>query len=293
MVVNNGENTQFWEDAWTGGLPLKLSFPKLYEYSRDKCCLVSECYDKGDWYMDFRRTLTQGEAIQWEALVRQLKEVRLNEGRDKMTWELEKTGVYSTKSMYRWLLHRGVSNGRMKKLWKSKLPMKLKMFMWLVSQDRIQSGVNLKRMHWKGDPRCVVCNRPESADHILFSCVLARFTWGCLGRAFGWNKTPKSLQDFLDGWLHMNDDEYKFKLFLFTMVLWVLWITRNKMVLEGVFPSDPADVLFKIYTFLQKWKPRLRCSDVEKLDVLIVQVHGWIMGFLEERRRRPTKDVFC
>jgi hypothetical protein len=24
-------------------------------------CLVSECYDKGDWYMDFRRTLTQGK----------------------------------------------------------------------------------------------------------------------------------------------------------------------------------------------------------------------------------------
>jgi hypothetical protein len=25
--------------------------------------------------------------------------------------------------------------------------------------------------------------------------------------------------------------------------------------------------------FLQKWKPRLKCSDVEKLDVLIAQVH--------------------
>jgi hypothetical protein len=63
----------------------------------------------------------------------QLSEVRLNEGRDKMAWELEKSEVYSTKSMYRWLLHRGVRNGRMKKIWKSKLPMKLKVFMWLVS----------------------------------------------------------------------------------------------------------------------------------------------------------------
>jgi hypothetical protein len=30
--------------------------------------------------------------MQWEALVRQLKEVCMNEGRDKMTWELEKRG---------------------------------------------------------------------------------------------------------------------------------------------------------------------------------------------------------
>jgi hypothetical protein len=56
------------------------------------------------------------------------------------------------------------------------------------------------------------------------------------------------------------------------MVLWVLW-TRNKMVMEGMFRSDPADVLFKIYVFLQKWKPRLKCSDVGKLYVLIAQVH--------------------
>jgi hypothetical protein len=122
----------------------------------------------------------------------------------------------------------------------------------VVGKYRIQTGVNLKKMHWKGDPRCVVCNRSESADHILFSCALARFTWGCLGRALGWNKIPRSFQDFLDGWLHMNDNEYEFKLFILTIVLWALWTTRNKMVMEAVFPSDPADVLFKIYTFLQK-----------------------------------------
>jgi hypothetical protein len=109
----------------------------------------------------------------------------------------------------------------------------------------------------------------------------------------GWNKSPTSLQDFLDGLLHLNDNDYKFKLFLFTMVLWVLWIAINKMVMEGVLPSDPADVLFKIYIFLQKWKPRLKCSDLEKLEVLIAQVHGWTMDFAEERRRRPTEDVFC
>jgi hypothetical protein len=58
MVVNNGENTQFWEDAWAGG-------PRLSSLSQNCMstvgCLVSECYDKGDWYMDFRRTLTQGK----------------------------------------------------------------------------------------------------------------------------------------------------------------------------------------------------------------------------------------
>jgi hypothetical protein len=36
FIVNNGENTLFCEDVWIGEIPLKLSFPQLYEYSREK-----------------------------------------------------------------------------------------------------------------------------------------------------------------------------------------------------------------------------------------------------------------
>jgi hypothetical protein len=60
--------------------------------------------------------------------------VKLNDAQDKMTWALEKSGKYTTKSMYRFLLHRGVVNTRMRRLWKNKMPMKVKVFMWLASQ---------------------------------------------------------------------------------------------------------------------------------------------------------------
>jgi hypothetical protein len=36
--VNNGERVLFWEDVWLGRTPLKLTFPKLYEYCRNKDC---------------------------------------------------------------------------------------------------------------------------------------------------------------------------------------------------------------------------------------------------------------
>jgi hypothetical protein len=60
--------------------------------------------------------------------------VKLNDAQDKMTWALEKSGKYTTKSMYRFLLHRGVVNTRMRRLWKNKMPMKVKVFMCLASQ---------------------------------------------------------------------------------------------------------------------------------------------------------------
>jgi hypothetical protein len=31
--VNNGKSVRFWEDVWVREVPLKLIFPKLYEYS--------------------------------------------------------------------------------------------------------------------------------------------------------------------------------------------------------------------------------------------------------------------
>jgi hypothetical protein len=51
----------------------------------------------------------------------------------------------------------------MRKMWKSKLPMKLKIFMWLVFQGRVQAGVVLGGMKWKDDTRCVVCGVPETS----------------------------------------------------------------------------------------------------------------------------------
>ena len=76
---------------------------------------------------------------------------------------------------YRALSNRGVLNQRMKALWRSKLPMKIKVFMWLTFQDRLPSGAVLKKRNWKGDGRCVVCKVPETRDHIFFQCPLARF----------------------------------------------------------------------------------------------------------------------
>lgn len=60
-------------------------------------------------------------------------------GKDLTIRALEKTGQYLTKLMYRFLSHRGVINKRMERLWNSKLPLKLKMFMWLAVQ-----GMSLK-----------------------------------------------------------------------------------------------------------------------------------------------------
>ena len=162
-----------------GDTPLRLEFPRLYDYCYNKTSLVSDCWVEGDWRIDFRRSLDQSDLTQWNHLLRVLSQTSISDTEDKVRWALEKKGVFSTRSMYHFLSDRGVLNGRMQRLWKSKLPMKIKVFLWLAFQDRLLTGIVLKRRHWKGDGRCVVCKVIETSDHIFFHCPLAKFVWAC------------------------------------------------------------------------------------------------------------------
>ena len=79
-----------------------------------------------------------------------LEDTHLNNNQDLVTWGMEKSGVYTTKSMYRWLSHRGVGNKRLRRVWKSRIPMKLKVFLWQISHDKLQTGVALKKENGRG-----------------------------------------------------------------------------------------------------------------------------------------------
>ena len=61
-----------------------------------------------------------------------------------MHWKFEKSGLYTTKSMYRLLPFEGVVSKRLQKLRKNKMPMKLKDFLWLAFQNRLETGEALK-----------------------------------------------------------------------------------------------------------------------------------------------------
>ena len=90
-----------------------------------------------------------------------------------------------------------------------------------------------RKKKWKGDHRCCLCGADEDVDHILFQCLRARFTWACLSEALGWRGTPASMQEFLEHWIPLGGEDSYLKLFMFVVVFWVLWTTRNKQARGG------------------------------------------------------------
>jgi hypothetical protein len=104
-------------------------------------------------------------------------------------------------------------------------------------------------MKWKGNKNCRTCNVLETTDHILFQCLLAKFVWASLKEMLGWERMPRGLWDLLDLWLPLGCKSYNLKFFSVSVVLWVLWLARNKMAIEGVFVRNPTKLLQKVCVF--------------------------------------------
>jgi hypothetical protein len=129
--VHNGEKISFWEDVWLGDVPLKIQFPTLFSFCEDHLVSVADSYDEGEWSIDLRRALTTEEAGQKASLLDLLNQVFIEETLpDEVEWVLDKSKQFSTKSFYRFLSHRGVSIPVSPDTWKTKLPLKIKVFLW-------------------------------------------------------------------------------------------------------------------------------------------------------------------
>jgi hypothetical protein len=56
---------------------------------------------------------------------------------------------------------------------------------------------------------------------------------------------------------------------MFTAMSWTLWITRNKMVIEKVFPQRASDSVFIMLASLQQWYPLCRQRDRAQVDDML------------------------
>lgn len=216
--------------------------------------------------MAFNRSLTIQELEDWDNLIQDL---HLEDTQDEVTWGLERSGVFTTKSLYGFITLGGVESHLDKHLWKSKLPMKIKVFVWQIYHGKLQAAAVLKARGWKGDHHCALCGATEFIDHTFFSCPLGVFVWSCLRDSIGWDGFPTSTTELMNGWLNKPTTSKHIGLFFFAGFLWAIWRNRNKMAIERKFPRSPSEVLWCGISFVQRWEillrgeidPRLKAQD--------------------------------
>jgi hypothetical protein len=127
--LNNGANIRFWEVKWLGNFTLKQYYPSLYLITHKKYICVQSVFSTIPLNISFQRGLVGNNLNSWYNLVARVAHIRLINTEGKFLWDLHQTGIFSVKSMYNAL----ICDNRVRydiSLWKLKIPLKIKIFMW-------------------------------------------------------------------------------------------------------------------------------------------------------------------
>jgi hypothetical protein len=166
-VLGDGRKTIFWEDSWVGHQPLCRSFPRLYNLCFSHFITVHTVFSKGFDMLKFRRFLREETKAMWCKLLDVCSQVQLKDEPDRVSWLLTKSGTFSVKSMYSFLVAKKV-NFPYKSMWTLKLPLRIKVFCWLVIKNRILTKENLKKRGWKKVELCEFSDDHETVEHLFF-----------------------------------------------------------------------------------------------------------------------------
>ena len=159
-----------------GDAPLATQYPMLYNVVRHKNILVADALANATVNIEFRHNLTGNKWNAWLNMLQELMIINLTNEEDKFIWILTTTGLYRVKSMYEDFLNGHTVHLR-KHIWKLKVPLKIKIFMWFLFNKVILTKDNLAKRNWNGCKKCVFCDSKESIDHLFFTCPFAHLLW--------------------------------------------------------------------------------------------------------------------
>ncbi|TYH21186.1 hypothetical protein ES288_A04G023000v1 [Gossypium darwinii] len=125
------------------------------------------------------------------------------------------------------------------KLWKIKVPPRVRCFLWMLAIDRLSTkeflvkrGVSFQNL----TINCSWCDGvPECASHLFFKC---KFIEGFWGRIFKWWEVAwKQVEGFLDFFVLCNNVRLaeiwkQLSLIAIEAACWTVWLARNELIFD-------------------------------------------------------------
>ncbi|KAL4354845.1 hypothetical protein GQ457_06G011460 [Hibiscus cannabinus] len=162
---------------WEGVMPLSISWVSYSRFWSGVSAIwdeLKECVTwdiRNGWSTDF-----------WESIERiaSVQPPRSDSGEDQLFWRWESNGQFSARSAYGYLISDTASgiDRIWRKIWKLKVPHRVRMFAWLFWHERLLTNAERVRRHMTTSAQCEICGcRREDMDHVLRQCVAAREVW--------------------------------------------------------------------------------------------------------------------
>ncbi|KAK1613172.1 hypothetical protein QYE76_036845 [Lolium multiflorum] len=253
--------------------PLKDQFPGLFAIASEPLASVATLFLGNQCRLTFRRELGLGERVELANVARLVDSIHLSEPQDRISWSLEPNGKFSVRSLYKSLCQ-GIPHKHYGIVWEIKVPLKVRIFLWQLSKHRLPSNDNIRKRRGPSNGTCALCLEVEDNNHIFFRCPLARFMWSAVRDLLGCSWNPSCFADIF-WYMRVHVGQTRRVLWLAcAALLWSLWNVRNKFTIEGSFPSDPANGLYKMTVYLQAWKLLARRGDRHAVELVIGRIRA-------------------
>lgn len=212
------------------------------------------------WKMD----LIRNTFIPFEANLIMSTPISLRGEEDKRCWVLRSDGLFRVKDLYKQAMSNvedsSCSSGPdplWAKIWKLKVPPKIREFTWRACWDIIPHGLNLCRKGISNFIACPRCGKDGSLFHII-KCPRALEVWQTVGFEFPsivWH----SFKDLLD-WVWSAKGIKSAETFV--VLCWQIWKARNDLIFNNN-QSHPSLCAGKTGDWLQEYQRALRFGFLE------------------------------
>jgi hypothetical protein len=273
--ARNGRRTRFWLDWWTGRGPFMARFPLLFSCCTDPLISVADAAPQegfpGEWKVEFRRPFGTAEAVEWDNLCREAMGWLPGVEEDTVSWSIDASGTFTAKSVYL-ALTQGASVTCFKEAWRTRVPPKIRVFLWQLIRGRLPSCDQVAKRHRPSDGRCALCQEVEDCNHIFFSCPIARMMWAGVRELLHCDWNPAGPGEFIAIAQGLYGPLRRLVWFTFAAQCWTLWTIRNKLTIEGKMIGNPADVFYQMLIHMQCWRVLVRQRDRAMLDAAVDDV---------------------
>jgi hypothetical protein len=123
----------FREDTYLGESSLARRYPSLYNFVAHKAVSVYSGLSNVPLNVWFWRLLDGTKWNTWLHLCSRIMHINLNNEPDRFVWKLTSSRLFMVKSMYEDLMN-SHDHFSSKYLWKLKIPLKIKIFMWFLNR---------------------------------------------------------------------------------------------------------------------------------------------------------------
>jgi len=250
--IKDGAKTRFWDDAWEGQVPFKAKYPSLFTVVRDPHATVAKVLATRPLNLYFRRALVDNKLVEWQNLVAQIAHVQLVDGSDTFRWNLTNSGSFTVRSFYLHLLD-SQPPFRHKMIWKLKIPLKIKTFLWFLQRGILLTKDNLAKKNWTGSQKCCGCNSNETIQHLFLDCPYARLVWRIIFFATGLTP-PRSIRHMFNSWLSNQSKKIRRVIWVgVAAVCWAIWRCRNDLIFNKIKVNSVLQVIFRGTYWFRVW----------------------------------------